>query len=135
MPDPVVSMESISSVTSRLNQAAVSDPHSFSNPDQIRIKHVELELNVSFDNRTLHGTVVLILERIDSQCPELVLDSLDLNIVRVESSRDGADYQVADVSFGAGHPIFGVPVKIKLPPDARRVRIEYLTAPKARGLQ
>ena len=111
------------------------DPHSFSNPHQIRIKHVDLELAVSFDKRTIHGVAVLFLEHPGPEHSELVLDSLDLNIIKVECSHDGSDYQTANFSLGERHPIFGSPLKIELRGNATRVRIEYLTSPDARGLQ
>src|SRR5262245_36836039 len=50
------------------SSAAHADPthdvHSYSNPEQIRVKHVDLDLETNFDRKILHGTATLTVERI-----------------------------------------------------------------------
>src|SRR5450432_3421636 len=38
------------------------DIHSFSNPQQIAVRHVDLDLSAIFDQKTLQGTAVLWIE-------------------------------------------------------------------------
>ena len=101
------------------------DPHSFSRPDQARVRHIELDLNVRFDRRILEGSAVLYFDR--SSSGELVLDTRELTIHSVEHA-DGFE-------LGAQDAILGAPLKIRVPPTADRVRVHYRTAPGASGLQ
>jgi len=113
----------------------IRDPHSFSNPEHIRVRHIDLNLTVSFEERTLHGTAVLILERLDNEVSELVLDTLQLNIARVECSSGDNTYQAARFGLADNNPVLGTAMRIALPETADRVRIEYSTNPDARALQ
>ena len=49
------------------------DLHSFSRPHEVRTKHLDLDLEVSFDAKTLKGSVTHTLVRTDPSAP-LVLD-------------------------------------------------------------
>lgn len=111
------------------------DPHSFSNPHEIRVRHLDLELKVSFEEKTLYSTAVLFLERREDAVSHVVLDTLDLNIKGVQCSSSDDNYQTAVFRIGARDPIRGEPLTIELPESADRVRIEYSTRPNARGLQ
>jgi aminopeptidase N len=66
----------------------VRDLHSYARPDQVRVKHAALDLDVKFDRKTLEGTATLTIERTDAAAP-LIVDSRDLNIGAVEVSPDG----------------------------------------------
>ena len=62
-----------------------ADPHSFGNPDQIRVHQLLLDLTVDFDHRILKGIAVLDIVR-QPGCPAdapLVLDSRGLTIEEV----------------------------------------------------
>ena len=111
------------------------DPHSLSNPEEIRVRHIDLDLNVSFPEKTLYGTAVLFLERLNAEAPRIVLDTLDLNIFEVESASGDEAYQVARFAAGEADPILGAALSIELPPSVDRIRIKYSTSPDARGLQ
>jgi len=101
------------------------DPHSYANPLVTRVRHLELDLSVSFDERVLRGAATLALEPAGET---LVLDTRDLKIHRVNG-------QTAGFSLGPRDPILGSPLTITLPPGARSVTIEYETSPSATGLQ
>ncbi|HKG21100.1 MAG TPA: M1 family metallopeptidase [Blastocatellia bacterium] len=112
------------------------DYHSYSNPEQVRVKHVDLDWDVLFDQKVLKGTAVLSLDRPASgdNFP-LVLDTRELNISRAEASADGKSYADAKFSMGKSDPILGAPLTVELPVKATRVRITYSTSPGASGLQ
>src|ERR1044071_241051 len=40
------------------------DYHSYSNPEQVKVRHVDLDWDVLFDQKILKGTAVLSLERV-----------------------------------------------------------------------
>lgn len=111
------------------------DPHSFSNPDQLRVRHLDLQLHVSFKDRALHGFAELVLDRLDGNAKELILDTNTLRIVRVECSSRGSDFSSVSFQMGKPDPILGRAMTIGLPYEADRVRIEYFTDPNALGLQ
>src|SRR5436853_7022305 len=69
------------------------DDHSSSNPGEIRVTHGDFDWDVLFDRRILRGTATLTLERPPrGRSTRLVLDTRDLDIREVESSRDGSNW-------------------------------------------
>ncbi len=115
----------------------VEDAHSYSNPQLIRVKNVDLDWNVLFDKKILQGTAILSFERISSEKnAPLILDTRDLKIDRVEASSDeGKSYKTTKFNVGAADKILGAPLTIQLPAGATSVRIAYSTSPNASGLQ
>lgn len=111
------------------------DHHSYSNPEQIRVKHIDLDWDVLFDQKVLKGSAVLTLDRATSAAAPLVLDTRELTISKAEASADGRSYADAKFSLGKADPILGAPLTVELPAKATRVRITYSTSPKASGLQ
>lgn len=109
------------------------DHYSYSQPHQVRIKHLELDLAVQFEQHTLKGTAVLTLER--PFAGDLILDTRDLNIERVESGSDSDSFKDRNFQIGAGNRILGTPLTIHLNDRATRIRIHYSTNPNASGLQ
>jgi leukotriene-A4 hydrolase len=110
------------------------DFHSFSNPHQVKVQHLELECDILFEEKILHGIAVLSLDKSDA-ARHLILDTMGLTIVKVETAGEVSDYLPATFSMGETHPILGTPLTIQLPDEADRVRIEYFTSPDAIGLQ
>src|SRR5215216_1426654 len=112
------------------------DHHSYSNPEQVKVRHVDLEWDVLFDQKILRGTAVLSLERTgpDKRAP-LILDTRNLNITKAEASLNGTNYSEARFTVGKADPILGAPLTIELPEQAAKVRVTYSTSPGASGLQ
>jgi len=112
-----------------------SDPHSYSETDKFRIRHVDLDIQVLFDKRKLEGTAVLTIERLGaSQSRSLVLDTRDLNIHRVEVAGRAGTFQDTAYHLGISDPILGAPLIIDVPQGIRRVRVAYSTSPHASAL-
>ena len=114
-----------------------TDVHSNANPDQIRVRHVALDLKVDFAAKQLRGSVDLTIER-QPGCPAgaaLVLDTNGLSIERVSAGT--ADGDLADVRFelGPADKILGAPLTIQVPESATLVHIAYHTSPEASALQ
>src|SRR6478672_9180312 len=110
------------------------DYHSYSNPAAVRVRHVDLDWQVLFEQKTLKGSATLTVERI-SQNEPLILDTRDLKIDKVETSADGLRYEVGTFKLGDSDKFLGAPLTIPLPAKATRVRIHYSTSPGASGLQ
>lgn len=116
------------------------DSHSFGNPDQIRVHHVDLDLTVDFDHHILKGTVVLDLER-QPGCPAdapLVLDTRELTIEQVGLHQSGAatgTFTPTTFRLDSSDPILGSRLAITLGASADQVRIRYQTNPSAGAIQ
>lgn len=110
------------------------DVHSYSNPEQIRVKHVDLDLEANFERKALHGTAILTVERL-APSDLLKLDTRNLEIFNVETSIDGASYAKAQHTLGPADKILGAPLSISLAPNTTKVRIEYESSPTASGVQ
>lgn len=117
-------------------QNARRDIHSYSNPEQIRVRHLDLDGDVLFDRKILKATATLSVERrVDSGAPPLILDTRDLHIEKVETSEENGEYSQTKFALGAVDPILGAPLTVTMPPAAAKVRIQYSTSPGASALQ
>ncbi len=117
------------------NMLAVKDVHSFSNPQQVRVETVDLDLHVLFDVKTIMGYAVLGFTPIDENAKNLVLDTRKLAIDKVELSEDKTRWAATTFSLGKEDPILGSALTIQISPSARFVRVNYSTSPSASGLQ
>ena len=109
------------------------DAYSYSEPAKVQVKHLDLELDVLFDQRMLKGTATLILQK--RYTGELVLDTRDLFIERVECSSDLDQFHETPFELGGSDPLMGAPLNIHLLVDALCVRIRYSTSEYASALQ
>ena len=116
------------------SQSAAQDYHSYSNPQDVRVRHLDLAWDVSFEKKILNGTAVLIIDRLNKQAP-LILDTRHLNIDKVETSANGSKYSETKFDVGQADAILGAPLTIQLPANAKYVRVSYSTNPDASGLQ
>jgi leukotriene-A4 hydrolase len=107
------------------------DPHSYSNPNDAVVQHLDLDLSVNFPEGKLVGVASLVIENRTS-ASEIVLDARDLRISRVT-----LDTEMLPTTFTLGtvQELFGQPLSIRIAPGTRRVNIEYETSPGAAALQ
>jgi leukotriene-A4 hydrolase len=101
------------------------DMHSWSRPDLIRVRYLDLVLKVDFDHRILDGSVALHFDRLSGN--ELIVDTRDLTIHSVENAEG--------FELGERDPILGAPLRIRVARSVDWVRIHYSTSPAASGLQ
>jgi aminopeptidase N len=101
------------------------DIHSWSRPDEVRVRHLDLELDVDFDQKILSGSVILRFDPASS--PQLILDTRDLVIHAVDNA--------IGFELGSPDPILGAPLRVRLSPGASWVKVHYSTTPSASGLQ
>jgi leukotriene A-4 hydrolase/aminopeptidase len=117
------------------NMLSVKDVHSFSNPHQVRITTVDLDLTAHFDRKILSGTAVLGFAPLDENAAILVLDTRKLQISKAELSESGKVWGETTFELGKEDPILGSALTIHITPSARFVRVTYATSPDASGLQ
>ncbi|HSP17244.1 MAG TPA: M1 family metallopeptidase [Thermoanaerobaculia bacterium] len=98
------------------------DPHSYAQPELVRVEHLNLDLRVDFAAKKLIGTAKL---QITPGAKQLVLDTRDLTIRKVS----------APFKLGKTDPILGTPLIIDITPKTRVVTIDYQTHPEASALQ
>ena len=124
-----------------------ADRHSLANPNQVRVRHLGLALEVSFVDRVLAGHVVLAIDRIDRHAP-LVVDTRDLTIERVDIGalpaaliEDATAIAEVDASWssarwrlGSKDDHLGQALTVDLLPTTNVVRVHYRTRPDADGL-
>ncbi len=109
---------------------AGNDYHSFSNPDEITVTHLDLALTADFEQKQLKGRATLDIVRQQAGADTLVLDTRDLNINSVTVNGQSVDY-----SLGASDANLGTPLSISLPANAKQVTVNYHTSPEASGVQ
>lgn len=108
---------------------AVNDPHSFAQPHQAVVKHLNLDLHVDFGRKVLAGKAVWTIEQKDN-ANEIIFDTRGLNIRVVAVNGDVAKFKLDDEK-----PFLGQALHIELPKDAKTVTIEYITSPDAAAVQ
>lgn len=117
-------------------QITVEDFHSYSNPQTVRVRHIDLDWNVLFDKKVLQGTAIVHIEReSNAKNAPLILDTRDLQIAKVETSSNGKNYKPTEFKVGENDKILGASLTIQLPTNAKFVRIAYSTSQSASGLQ
>lgn len=111
------------------------DVHSFSNPQDVKVTHVNLDLDVRFDRKVLQGTATLAFERARPEAGALILDTRALDITKAEDSADGKTWTETKLDLGPPDRILGCALIVLLRPKSDRVRLTYATRPEASGLQ
>lgn len=106
------------------------DYHSYANPDEVLVTHLNLDLTADFTAKKLVGSVQVTVKRIKENADELILDTRDLSILNVTSNDKDVpfDLKAADENLGAA-------LHITLPKGAETVTINYETSPTASGAQ
>ncbi len=116
--------------------STAKDIHSYSNPQEVRVRHVALDLEVDFPGKVLKGTATLSVARIkQGNQAQLILDTRDLSVSKVETSNDGLKFTETKFSMGNADKVLGAPLSIQLPAQLTHVRVHYSTSPHASGLQ
>ena len=109
----------------------VKDPHSYANPQEARVKHLDWDATIDFDNKIINGVATLDLQ-LGASNRELILDTKHLEIekVTVGSNELETDFLLAD-----DDPLLGSALSIPLENNYQQVRIYYHTKPEAEALQ
>ncbi|MBS0432440.1 MAG: M1 family metallopeptidase [Proteobacteria bacterium] len=115
--------------------AFAADPHSYAQPDQVVVRHVDLDLAVDFGKKTLHGTATLDLDWKSPFATQLALDTSALHIARIEAVDAHGKTTPLKYALAPADKSLGSKLTIETPDRPARVRIAYATSPDASGLQ
>jgi len=106
------------------------DHHSWSNPEEAQVIHLQLELTVDFDRQVLDGLATYTIE--NKGAKRIILDTRDLDIIEV---RVGADQEPGSFKLGPADHILGQSLTIPIQAETDMVTIHYQTRPEAAALQ
>lgn len=106
------------------------DYHSFANPDEVKVTHLLLDLNVDFEQKILSGSVELDYKKVAPSAKTLVLDTRDLTILNVTANGKDIPYVLSSQDS-----FLGAALTIELPLEGNTVKVEYHTSPQASGVQ
>ncbi len=111
------------------------DESSYAEPDKVVVKDLALDLKLDFDSKQIGGTATYSLEWKDKAAKQLVLDTRELTVEKVEAI--AADGTTAPLPFvlAPADKVFGSKLSIEAPDQPAKVVITYHTAPTASGLQ
>ncbi len=112
-----------------------SDVHSYANPEQVRVRHLDLDCELLFDRRVIRGTSTLTLDKAASGEHSLQLDTRELKILRTETSADGGGFTSVPFKLYAADRYLGSRLSVPISAGTTKVRIEYETSPAASGVQ
>lgn len=107
------------------------DPHSFANPKENVVTHLDLTLAVDFAKQQLKGLAVWTIKHV-SKSDEIVFDTQGLTIEKVTLDND-----TSEVFFALGDQvkILGQALSIPINPETKKVNIYYSTSKNAKALQ
>lgn len=106
------------------------DIHSYANVNDIRVKHLDLDIEVDFSQKIILGTASLTFDNL-TDCDTLVLDTRDLKINRVLLDDD----KQTTFRLGSVKEQFGRPLIIDIDPGVKTVHVSYSTSPHAEAVQ
>jgi aminopeptidase N len=106
-----------------------SDPHSFSQPEVARVKHLSWIAVVNFQHKIISAAATWdILHAQTSE--EIIFDTKDLNITNVKIDNKPAKYRLAKKDS-----LLGTALIVSIEPETKEVTILYNTSPDAEALQ
>ncbi len=115
-------------------QVADHDEHSYAEPQKVAIADLALDIAVDFDAKTIGGTATYTLDWKDKAATQLVLDTRDLTIAKVEGEANNA-WTPLKYALATKDPVLGSKLTIETPARNAKVRVTYTSSPEASGLQ
>ena len=107
------------------------DSHSFSNPAEAVVKHLDLDIKVDFDTQTISGKASWTIDNI-TKGNEIIFDENTLNITKVTLGNDEKETQY---KLGDSVEFHGKPLRITIEPNTTKVNIYYNTTKDGVALQ
>jgi len=115
--------------------AQAADRHSYAQPQEVVVSHIDLNLKVDFPHKQLDGVATLTLDWKNASAQDLVLDTENLKIASIEAVDSKGHASALKYQLAAPAPNMGSKLTIAAPKHPHEVRIAYATSPDASGLQ
>ena len=126
---------SVPAAASETAAVKVVDEHSYAEPAKVVTDDLALDLKLDFDAKTLSGTATYTLDWKDKTATQLVLDTRDLTIEKVEGETAPGQWTPLQYALAPADKILGSKLAIQTPARNAHVRVTYTTSPGASGLQ
>ena len=108
-----------------------ADVHSYAQPAEAVTKHLDLDIEVNFDQKMISGTASYLIDNLTGT-DKIIFDARDLQIEKVYL---GDDMQETTFELGDSQPHLGQPLTVNIKSDTKKVTIKYKTSPEAAALQ
>lgn len=107
-----------------------TDPHSYAQPAEARVKHLHWKAAVDFDKKIINAVATWTIEA-NADADLITFDTKGLSIEKVTlNNNTPTEYKLADA-----HAILGQALAVMLKPGTAEVSITYHTSPDAEALQ
>lgn len=116
----------------KVAEEAKADPHSFAEPQHVVVKHLDLTLDVNFEQQIINGVATWTIEN-PSKYDEIVFDTKGLMIDKI--ILDDNQEEEPFYALGDNDPILGKALSIQILPETKKVSIYYSTSSEAEALQ
>lgn len=115
--------------------AATHDEYSYAEPEKVKTTDLALDLAIDFDKKQIVGTATYTLNWLDPEATQLVLDTRDLTIGKVEAAGKDGLWAPLQYALADKDKLLGSKLSIDVPERNSTVRVAYRTSPDASGLQ
>ncbi len=110
------------------NMKLARDPHTWSKPNEARVKHLEWDAEVNFESHTIAAVASYVIENI-SGTDTIVFDTKGLAIAEVLVDDAPVSFEV-----GEEREYIGSPLRVPIQKNSKQVSITYTTSPDAEAL-
>jgi leukotriene-A4 hydrolase len=112
------------------NSLMKNDPHSFSHPGEVAVKHLNWKATIDFDTKTISAIASWKIAN-TNDADSIVFDTkgLDIHAVALDDNQPGK------YTLGPKDEILGQSLSIAIKPDTKTVHVRYQTNPAAEALQ
>lgn len=104
------------------------EPHSFSQPNDAVITHLDLDINVDFEKEIIHGQASYLIE--NNGASKIILDSKFLTIEKVQADGKDTSFTLGDFNEQLGNSL-----NIEISKNTKRITVFYKTTHKTEALQ
>lgn len=109
----------------------VKDPHSFAEPHEAVVKHLDLNIKVDFNTKIISGIASWTIEN-PSKGDEIIFDARNLKISKITL---GDDVKETTFSLGDETDFMGQALQVKIDEATTKVNIHYTTSADAAAVQ
>ena len=111
-----------------LEMKRATDFHSYSQPEEAVVTHLNWNASVNFEDRIIRATATYDID-VSATAERILLDCVDLTIEAVTVDGESVDW-----SLGPEQPFIGQPLSVPVNGASKRISIRYASSPSAGAL-